>query len=288
MERMLLILLLLSAFTPADLYRTLPAEIRGWKAAGEDMQFDRETLFRHINGGAELYLTYDFREVIVRRFEHQDKPGILLEVYDMGSSAEAFGIYSCERDGDSLAIGQDAEYAGGLLRLWKDRYFVSITSLGDETFTRDAIIALGTFIADRIEATGSYPALLEKLPAGGLERSSIRYFHAAQSLNNIYFLASENILLLGKDTNCLFARYNSGDEGCFLLLVEYPSDVRAREAFDTVITHYMPEAAETGYARMEDGTFTGIQRTNRFLVMIFESPAVETAATLLSGVNCNE
>ena len=288
MERMLLILLIISVFTPADLYRSFPAEVKGWKAVGEDMKFDRETLFRHINGGAELYLTYDFREVVVRRFEHQSKPGILLEVYDMGSSAEAFGIFSCERDGDSLAFGQEAEYAGGLLRLWKDRYLVSIISLGDETMTRNAIFLLAKTIADMISSTGPYPQLLEKLPVDNLQRSSIRYFHAAQSLNNIYFLASENILLLGSETDCVFARYSEGENNCFLLLIEYSADASAQDAYENVITHYMPEAAETGHAEMEDGTVTAIRRTNRCLAMVFEAPAVETAAALLTVVQCNE
>lgn len=288
MERFFLILLLLSLSAPAEFYRSLPSNVKGWKAAGEDLTFDRNTLYRHINGGAELYLTYDFRELIVRRFEHPDKPGMLLEVFDMGSSAEAFGIFSCERDGDSLPIGQGAEYAGGLLRMWKDRYFVSITSLGREEYTKNAIAALGTAIADLIASSGPLPALIERLPARDLDNSTIRFFHAAQSLNNIYYLASENILLLGDSTDCVLARYGAAESLGYLLLIEYHEAERAREAHASFIANYLPEAAQSGYARMEDGTFTFASIQNQLLAIVFESPDVESANTLVSGVNFNE
>ena len=288
MEPMLLILFLMAMFTPADLYRSLPAEVKGWKASGEDMVFDRETLYHHIDGGAELYLTYDFREVLVRRFEHPAKPGMLLEVYDMGSAPEAFGIFSCERDGDPLDIGQGAEYAGGLLRLWKDRFFVAITSLGPEARTRDAIRALGKTVADMIASSGSPPALLGALPADGLDPASVRYFHAAQSLNNIYFLANENILHLGRDTDCVFARYDTGEAGCYLLLVRYPAGEQALGAHRSVLNDYMPEGAETGFVQVEDSTWTGLKQSGRYLAMVFESPDVETATRILTGVNIDD
>jgi hypothetical protein len=288
MERIVLILLLLSVFTPADLYRSLPSEVKGWKADGEDLTFDRNTLYRHINGGAELYLTYDFREVIVRRFEHPDKPGMLLEVFDMGSPAEAFGIFSCERDGDSLAIGQGAEYAGGLFRMWKDRYFVSITSLGNEEYTRSAIAALGKTIADMIASIGPLPPLIDRLPALHLRHSTIRYFHASQPLNNIYYLASENILLLGENTDCLFARYFAKESLGRLLLIDYHDAPRALAAHESFIAQYLPEAAKTGYARMEDGTYTAVRVQNNFLAIVFESRDAESAVALLTGVNFDE
>jgi hypothetical protein len=284
MKSLTMVLLLIAALGPADLYRSLPAAIKGWRTAGDDALFDRKTLFQHIDGGAELYLTFDFREVLVRGFEHPDKPGMLLEVFDMGSSEEAFGVFSCERDGEAVDIGQDSEYAGGLLRFWKARYFVCVTSLGDEELTKHAVIALGTAVADLISDTGSRPRLIGRLPGDHLEAGTIRYFHAEQSLNNIYFLANENILQLDASTNCVFAHYAADDDSAFLLLVQYPDDRRAEAAYETFLSQYLPEGRETGWARMEDGTVTAVALRNELLAAVFESKTADTAQKLLSGV----
>ncbi|MBI4721066.1 MAG: hypothetical protein HY770_07600 [Chitinivibrionia bacterium] len=288
MKVFLIAALLAAALAPADLYRSLPSVLKGWKAAGDDEVFDRKTLYRHINGGAELYLTFDFREVLVRRFEHPEKPGMLLEVFDMGNSADAFGVFSCERDGEELGIGQGSEYAGGLLRFWKDRYFVAVTSLGDEELTKHAVAALGTIVADLISSTGALPPLIDRLPREYLQEASIRYFHAAQSLNNIYYLASENILQLDNATECVCARYGSGEGAALLLVVRYPDDRRAAEAAETFLAQYVPEARETGYARMEDGTWTAVAARSRLVSIVFESSSAEEANRLVSGVNNDE
>jgi len=109
---------------PMELHQLLPREFSGWEATGSGVVYDRDTLFDYIDGGAELYLAYDFRRMLACRFERDGHPAIVADVFDMGSSEDAFGVFSTERQDPEAGIGQGSEYAVGLLRFWRGRFFV--------------------------------------------------------------------------------------------------------------------------------------------------------------------
>ena len=58
--------------------------------------YSGRALFGYIDGGAELYLEYGFRKLGRQEVEY---PGerLVVEVYQMGSPIEAFGIFSVQR-----------------------------------------------------------------------------------------------------------------------------------------------------------------------------------------------
>jgi hypothetical protein len=89
-----------------DLGPLLPKDIAGWKAAGPDKIYDRKTIFDYLDGGAEVYLAFDLREVFVRKFKNAAGAEIALDVYDCGSPAEAFGAFTCDRQDPDAGIGQ--------------------------------------------------------------------------------------------------------------------------------------------------------------------------------------
>ncbi|MCX6374676.1 MAG: hypothetical protein NTU88_01320, partial [Armatimonadetes bacterium] len=140
--------------SPRDL---VPREMLGWKTDGKDGLYDRNTLFQYIDGGAEVYLAYDFRQEFARRFVKPGQPAITVDVFDMGSSEDAYGIFTFERESGNVGIGQDSEYAAGFLRFWKVQYFVSILADKETPSTRKAVMALGKAIASRIKSAGERP-----------------------------------------------------------------------------------------------------------------------------------
>jgi len=111
----------------------IPKQVLDWKASGPDQVFDRKTLYDYMDGGAEVYLAFDFREVFVRKYADTQENEIVLDVYDMGSSAEAFGIFSCDRQDPEAGIGQGSEYGPGLLAA-KTAYFHDHVHLGNRYF----------------------------------------------------------------------------------------------------------------------------------------------------------
>ncbi len=269
-----------------DPFLSFPTEVEGWRAQGADAAYDRATLYDYMNGGAEMFLTYDFRRVWVRRYEGPDESEITADLYDMGSSEEAFGMFSFGREDEGIEIGQDSEYGADLLRFWKGRYFVSIMGMGDEEAIKSPMVEIGKAIDAAITETGPGPLLLNALPGEGLQRHRITYFHSDIVLSNVFFLASENILHLTNDTNCLYAEYAvDGDNNASLLLIEYETSAQALEGYDSFLAHYIPEGSGTGLAQTESGNWTMANLTDKVLSIVFEAPDEDWASELLSAVS---
>jgi hypothetical protein len=55
-----------------------------------------DTLYEYIDGGADVYLLYDFQRLLHQNFR---TPGgeLTADIYDLGKPENAFGIYSAER-----------------------------------------------------------------------------------------------------------------------------------------------------------------------------------------------
>jgi len=268
-----------------NLSRSIPMSVAGWQAGEQDATYDRDTLYGYMNGGAEVYLAFDFREVFVRRYGRDGAEDIVLDVYDMGSPAEAFGVFSCDREDPEAGIGQGSEYGFGMLRFWQNRFFVTIMTTGEDEGADAAILDLGRAVADGLRPDGEPPRMLSLLPRDGLIDDRTSYFHSNINLNNRYFIASENILGLGDDTRCLFAEYRGdGSESVKLLVVGYPDSARADTAFDSFIQGYMPEAGRSGLAQMEDDGWTLAGVHDEYLSIIFDAPTEDDARQIASAI----
>jgi hypothetical protein len=268
-----------------DWASSIPDKILGWKSSGKDMVYGRDKLFDYMDGGAEVYLAFDFREVFVRKYADAAGNEIALDIYDMGSSREAFGIFSFDRQDPEAGIGQDSEYGLGLLKFRQGRYFVSITVSGDEKAAEKAVLELGKAVAPKLGPPGEPPDLLKSLPTAGLKKNRMGYFHDAVHLSNRYFVSAENILGLDAATECVLGEYAAGPgESGVLLVVRYPAAVRADAAGRSFRKAYLPEADASGAARTEKKNWVMVRVKGDLLAVVFESPSKEYAAALLSAV----
>jgi hypothetical protein len=85
----------------------IPKEINGWVAHPEVRRYGRKTLFKYIDGGAELYLAYRFHKVYVHTYTKAEEPDIIMDIYDMSTPEDAFGVFTAEREGDDIGIGME-------------------------------------------------------------------------------------------------------------------------------------------------------------------------------------
>jgi hypothetical protein len=268
-----------------DLAPSIPDKVLDWKSSGKDMIYNRSTLFDYMDGGAEVYLAFDFREVFVRKFADSAGHEINLDIYDMGSPREAFGIFSFDRQDPEAGIGQNSEYGPGLLKFWQGRYFVSITVSGDEKAAEKAVLELGKAVAPKLGPAGELPDLLKCLPPAGLKKNRTSYFHDAVHLSNRYFVSSENILDLNAATECVFAEYKSGpQESGSLLIVRYPDAAKAQAAGRSFLQAFLPEADALGAARTENKKWVMAKVRGNAVVIVFEAPSKEYADALQSAV----
>jgi hypothetical protein len=268
-----------------DLGALLPKEINGWSVAGEDKLFDAETIFDYINGAGEVYRTYNFKSLLARQFSREGQPNIIADLFDMGSSKDAYGIFTHSLEEEDVEIGQGATYMGGLLSFWKDRYFVSLYAEEETAEAKEALFSLAKKVASSISDEGQIPDIVSLFPPENLDRAKIRYFHSYIILNYHFFLADENILFLDQETDAALGLYKqNGERSYLLLLVRYPEEEKAKEAFDNFLDVYMPDAGESNIVRTEDGQWTATRLNGDLLSVIFNVRSESQAKEILDSV----
>lgn len=259
----------------------LPEKIGEWRLEGSEELYDPETLFDYMDGAAELYLAYNFRFMKMGRYSKGDGARIVMELYEMGSSEDAFGIFSFEREDREAGLGQGSEFGGGILRFWKGRYFANIYA--EEQVPDSSILALGKALEARIQEQGRPPQLLEILPehAQGLDHKSVRFFRNHVCLNQRFFIANKNILLLGPKTEGVLAALSGSWGKVHLVLVRYPTEAEAKEAQKSFGSAYMPEAGPEGIVRTEDNNWTGARRKGDLWIGVFGARSREDLERIL-------
>jgi len=271
------------------LKKLLPLKVEDYQADGKDEFYDRQTSFQYMDGAAELYRAYAFKLLMVRKYVKKDHPSILVELYDMGASEDAFGIFSYQTEEEEVGIGQGSDYGGGLLRFWKGRYFVSVYVERETPATRDDILTIGRAIAKNIEKDGPKPKLIQLLPEEGLAKNIIRYFHLHQVLNHHYFISHNNIFNLGPQTNAVLATYLFPGERAktVFLLIQYPEQKQAEEGFKSFIKAYMPEATSSKPVKTENGKWTSARLYQKYVLVVFDAPSQEKAELLIESTEKN-
>jgi hypothetical protein len=164
--------------SPADLLKPVLAE--SWVRVGEPKRYSPDDLFEYIDGEAEHFVAYGFRQAAVAEYQSKTDPKrkLTVDVYDQGSSAQAFGFYSSMRSGDVkyVDVGAQGYVAGPVLDFWKGRYFVHLYSAARFAEFEDTALRLGRELASGITGESGLPAVCALLPKEGLLPNSVRWF----------------------------------------------------------------------------------------------------------------
>ena len=260
-------------------------EAAGWKWDEKEMEYNSKSLFDYMDGAAELYLVYGFQRLTVRKFEKPSQPPITLELYEMASSEDAYGLFSFDRQDEAAGIGQGSEFGGGLLRFWKGKYFASIYADGEGAEVESAILAMGRATAELIQETGPEPKLVDLIPGKdfGLVDRSARYLKSHVLLNQRFFIAHQNILNLSRRTEAVLAQYSREKQKTNLLLIRYPGVKEARDAYQSFMGAYLPDAGGKDLVKTEDQKWTMARQRGELVILVFGAPTAADAETLLKA-----
>jgi hypothetical protein len=268
-----------------DMKKLLPQEILAHKSDGKDEFYDRQTTFRYMDGAAELYRSFAFKLLLVRRYLKANAPAIIVELFDMDLAEEAFGIFTFETGGEDAGVGQGSDYGGGLLRFWKGKYFVNVYAEQEAPSTKQDLLEIAKAIARSLGHDGRKPKLIHYLPEEGLSERSIRYFHLHQSLNYHYFVSHQNILRLGEKTNAVLASYllPQTKDKTFLLLIQYPTKKLAGDALQSFVNAYLPESTTAKSIQTENRKWATALINQEFVIVVFDAPLKDKAEELIQA-----
>jgi hypothetical protein len=267
-----------------ELRANLPERMMDWVAEPGDQLFDRNTIFDYINGGGELYRAYNLQRCLSRRYTTPDGPAIVLDIFDVGTSKDAFGVFTHNTDGNVVHVGQGARSQPGWLRFWKSRFFISLYTEEETPASSKAVKELARQVAAQIKTEGARPKILAYLPPEGLQSHLIRYLHHPVVMNYHYYISDENILNISNDTDVVLARYRGETGAGLLLLVEYLDPKLAARSLTLFLKYYLPDANQTGSALLEDGKWAAVRQKGHLLAIVLESESRDVAEGLLTRV----
>lgn len=267
---------------------SLPKNISGWEKSSTEQYYTPENLFEYINGNAELFISYDFRNLITFTYNKDESTEITVDIFDMGNPSNAYGVFSHSRESEDSFISDEigSEYGGGLLTFWKGQFYISILVYPETEERKEIVRNISKRISELIPGNNIKPAILSFLPAENLSPFSIRYFHHYIWLNSHFYISGENILNLGKDTEAVLAKYYPEKENktsTIFLLINYFDTKKAEIAVKSFLKNYLTDS-ENGFACLPDGNWAGIEQNGKMLTIVLNAPDREYAATLLKKV----
>lgn len=131
-------------------------------------------LYEYMDGGADIYQLYDVETLL--HWDLQTSVGDLtLDVFDMGTPENAFGMFSAESSPayDYFPLGVAAYRNEGILNFAQDRYYAKLAAFGESS--APLLNEYATAISRRIGGKRDLPALLRKLPQAGRKPHTEQY-----------------------------------------------------------------------------------------------------------------
>lgn len=207
----------------SSLLSLLP-EVESWRLSEAAKSYAPQTLFEYIDGAADIYLAYDFKELAVGQYKKGNKnQSLTLEIYDMGDEKNAFGIYSSERfiDNRFISIGNQGYLEEGNLNFIVGKYYAKLLCFDCGEESAEILKLFSQKVAERIKDKGHLPQLLGFFPKEGLVQNSekfiLRDFLGYSFLHDGYTASYQ---LKELDFDCFLAE-GKNEEDTQKMLAEY-------------------------------------------------------------------
>jgi len=292
----------------------LPKTAGLWTRPESPKIITAKNIFEYMDGAGELYLAYRFDHLESYEYQAEAQKEILVELYFMESSDDAFGLLSLDWGGtpvdlyDESLDNSEAEkhpwpralYGEGLLRIWSDNIYARIMATQETPESKQAVLELGRTIANG-RSNPPAPKLMKTLPGilhqtWKLRKDRAGYLRSHLVLNSLYYLGHTNMLDLDHATEAITAPYEKMDsaEGrprIQLLTIKYSSPERAKNALAHFHQSYLPDYPLekrsissrdlTNTFPIEDG-WLGYKLFQNILTVVFECPDKEIAGIIIN------
>ena len=123
-----------------------PREIAGFSQIGQVRSYTKENLYEYVNGHAEYFISAGFIRLAVGEYSAtgsgENEPDVVVDIYNMGKSIQAFGVLSDESGGNM------SDLQGGLtgfrtplgISFVKGQYYIRVSAYNENvslvTFTQ--------------------------------------------------------------------------------------------------------------------------------------------------------
>ena len=164
----------------ARLARLLPDPSEVGAARGGEPKFYSSDLYQYSDGGADVYLDYGLVAMVHQEYK-SPSTDFTLDIYNLGTPANAFGIYAAESSPDYhfLPIGAEGYGTNEILNFLQDEFYVKLSAFSDREKTAPLLERFALAVSRRIGPSTSMPAFLSLFPSQALASHSCRYVKKA-------------------------------------------------------------------------------------------------------------
>ena len=211
--------------------------------SSEPEYYDKDNLWDYINGGAPAYIAYGFEQVVTCLVMDPDSLEMVVDIYDMADSLNAFGIYSLEKSpkGKPAAFGSNAMQYGNAIYFWQDRYYIKLIAYESSAKANEFLLQMAHLLTQKIPSGGSIPALFAVFPVENKIPNSEKF-------------TRQDVLGQQYLQNGYSAEYELNTEKYYTFLIQCADPQNARDKF----AQFRQYKKETGtITDVDEQTFTG-------------------------------
>ncbi len=270
--------------------------IPGWVPSSPPQKYERGGLYGYMDGGAEIFLQYGFREAVVLRFKpaggaastresRADLKELAVEIYLMETPADAFGIFSVGRAGDervSERVGTENWVSESQAAFVKGARYVNITATGTTEAELEAVAAAAE--AGLPGEPNRGPSALDLLPEKDQVRPSRRYIRGELAANAEAPLFGADFWGF-KDGRARAYSAKYGTSGSKLIVVDFGAERGdLASEVEALFREYLSDVARDGAvisARNAAGRYFLFRQAGRYATLILAEPDPATARARL-------
>lgn len=208
----------------------------GWQRDGQIRSFKEADLFNHINGGAELFLEFGFKELQVQSYKKGESQ-LTVELYEMESPTSALGIYlfKCGKEIPDKEINARNSSDPYQYVVVKNSYFLLVNNFSGNKAQLPVMTRLTKKILAGIPAQPDIP-LIDRFPRGGLVPGSILILRGLYGLQRVFTFGDGDIFQLDGKIFALAGDFtNRTGETFTLISIPYPDRATAMKAFANLL-----------------------------------------------------
>ena len=206
-------------------------ELQNWKAQNAPQLYKGEDLYLYIDGGAEIYHEYGFKQVLIQDYKSAAGKSLSLEIFEMADSECAFGIYTFKSSGKGqpIAVGQDGQLEEYYLNFWKGNVLVTLTGFDSSRDVIQGLMLIAKSVDAKVKTPGRRPSLVEIFPKEWLPILRLKYLKGVLGLYNNHSFFARDVFRFRE------AVIGAIDGGKFTIFVfRYSSQEECRRRFQEV------------------------------------------------------
>lgn len=243
-----------------EMEKLLPVELNGWTKTNEIYHYEGDDLFFLINGGADVYMEYGFRQVISAVYKHTEGGLMKVELYEMTDQDAAFGIYTLFANTDqTVAYGLWGRMGKTYIRFLAGN-FLAVISLEREIPAGEKHLAgFAAFLTDNLPENTGKPELVSMLPDAEFILPGVKYFRGNLAMMNLYSFHTEDIFG--------FREGVLGDYGTHkLIILQFESRISVKPMFEK-LSYNLKKIRKFSEVSFENSAISCKDIQGNFLVM---------------------